>query len=67
MSAMSQRPEPLLFPPEKRRPLSVILPGFLALSVIGHFSAFFIFQVVYPQRVTIPMPAPQVTCRRQHG
>jgi hypothetical protein len=61
MSEAPQRPEPLLFPPEKRRALSVILPGFLALSVIGHASAFFIFQVVYPQRVTIPMPAPQVT------
>jgi len=30
-------------------------------SLIAHAGTFFLFQVVYPQRVTIPQPAPQVS------
>ncbi len=31
------------------------------LSLLAHVAAFFLFQVTYPQRVTIPPIAPQVT------
>jgi hypothetical protein len=30
-------------------------------SLLAHFTTFFLFQVVYPQRVTIPQPAPHVS------
>jgi len=30
-------------------------------SLLAHAATFFLFQVVYPQRVTIPQPAPQVS------
>jgi len=30
-------------------------------SLLAHAGTFFLFQVVYPQRVTIPQPAPQVS------
>lgn len=44
---------------ERRFPL--ILAGLVALSFLAHAAAFFLFQVTYPQRVTIPPLAPQVT------
>lgn len=34
--------------------------GFIALSLAAHAFAFILFQVVYPQRVTIPPPGRQV-------
>jgi hypothetical protein len=37
-----------------------VLFGCVFLSLVAHIATFFIFQVVYPQRVTIPPPAPQV-------
>src|SRR5579871_6950726 len=30
-------------------------------SLLAHAATFFLFQVVYPQRVTIPQPAPRVS------
>jgi len=38
-----------------------ILFGCVFLSLIIHTGTFFVFQVVYPQRVTIPPPAPLVS------
>jgi hypothetical protein len=46
-------------PPRGRFPLAFL--GFLAVSLFAHAATFLLFQVVYPQRVTIPPPAPQVT------
>ena len=40
---------------------SFILPGFLLVSFIAHAATFFLFQIVYPERVTISPPAPSVT------
>jgi hypothetical protein len=37
-----------------------ILFGCVFLSLVIHAGTFFVFQVVYPQRVTIPPPPPQV-------
>lgn len=51
----------LTFPWKKPRGMFLVLPGFLALSLIAHAATFFLFQVVYPQRVSIPRPAPQVS------
>jgi hypothetical protein len=34
--------------------------GFIGLSLFAHAATFFVFQAVYPERVTIPPPAPQV-------
>src|ERR1700733_6449459 len=33
----------------------------VAGSLFAHAATFFLFQVVYPQRVTIPQPAPHVS------
>lgn len=52
---------PLLFAWEKRRRLGAFLPVFLALSLLAHGATFFLFRVVYPARVTIPPPTPEVT------
>ena len=35
--------------------------GFVMLSLAAHTGSFFLFQVIYPQRATIPPPAPQVS------
>lgn len=43
-----------------RRHFSLLLPGFLALSVFLHALAFYIFQVVYPPSVSITPPPAQV-------
>lgn len=40
---------------------SFVLPGCLLLSLCAHAGTFFLFQVVYPERVTISPPAPSVT------
>jgi hypothetical protein len=44
---------------ERRFPL--YFAGFLAVSFFAHVATFFIFQVKYPARVTIPPPAAHVT------
>ena len=51
---------PLVFAWWERRPDFLILLGFVMLSLFAHVATFFVFQVVYPQHVTIPPPAPQV-------
>ena len=35
--------------------------GLLLLSAVVHIGTFFLFQIVYPPRVTIPPPAPEVS------
>ncbi len=44
---------------EKRHAL--LLPAFIILSLLAHGATFFLFQVTYPQQVTIPAPAPAVS------
>jgi hypothetical protein len=46
-------PEPEGFP--------LLLFGCVFLSLVAHTVTFFVFQVVYPQRVTIPPPPPLVS------
>lgn len=50
----------LVFPPYKERKIPLALVGFIGLSLFAHAATFFLFQAVYPERVTIPPPAPQV-------
>lgn len=46
------------WPQRERFPL--VLFGCVFLSAVAHLATFFVFQVIYPQRVTIPPPPPQV-------
>jgi hypothetical protein len=46
------------WPTRERFPWALF--GFVFLSLVAHVATFFIFQVTYPQRVTIPPPGPQV-------
>jgi len=61
MSSVDLQPETGAFPlpPKARFPLAFL--GFLILSLFAHAATFLLFQVAYPQRVTIPPAAPQVT------
>jgi hypothetical protein len=52
---------PFVFPWRTGHRLAPFLPGFLLLSLAAHFATFFLFRVVYPQRVSIPPPPPQVS------
>lgn len=38
-----------------------MLPGFFLLSIAAHLATFFLFQISYPERVSIPAPAPEVS------
>jgi hypothetical protein len=58
MSALESSP-PGLFPPHREGRAGVLL-AFVGLSLVAHAVAFLLFQVVYPQRVTIPPPRVQV-------
>jgi hypothetical protein len=49
-----------VFPTNGERPVSLALIGFILLSLFAHAATFFVFQVVYPQHVTLPPRAPQV-------
>jgi hypothetical protein len=60
MSEAIAEKEPRTFPAYAERPFSWVLLGFIGLSLIAHALAFLVFQVVYPQRVTIPPPSVQV-------
>lgn len=51
----------LLFPWEKPRGLFSWLPLFVLFSLLAHAGTFFVFQVVYPERATIPPAPPQIT------
>src|SRR5882757_7824418 len=51
----------LIFEWPERERFPFILFGCVFLSLVAHVATFFVFQVVYPQRVTIPPPPPQVS------
>ncbi len=57
MNALAARLHPLL---HLARRSSLVLPGFLLFSAFVHVVMFSLFQIAYPQRVTIPPPGPQV-------
>ncbi len=46
---------------DAERAFPLIFAGLVLLSLLAHIATFFLFQVTYPQRVTIPPLAPQVT------
>lgn len=46
---------------DAERTFPLIFAGLVLLSLLAHIATFFLFQVTYPQRVTIPPVAPQVT------
>jgi hypothetical protein len=50
----------LIFDWSLRERFPLILFGCVFLSAVAHVATFFLFQVIYPQRVTIPPPPPQV-------
>ncbi|HYR57104.1 MAG TPA: hypothetical protein VEO95_00685 [Chthoniobacteraceae bacterium] len=51
----------LTFAWPEREKFPFVLFGCVFLSLIAHAMTFLVFQVVYPQRVTIPPPPPQVS------
>jgi hypothetical protein len=51
----------LLFAWERAHRFRWALFGFVALSIDVHAATFFLFQITYPQRATIPPPAPEVS------
>ena len=57
---MNDAPE-LLFAWEKPLRFRWAFFGLLVLSAVVHVATFFLFQIVYPPRVTIPPPAPEVS------
>ena len=57
---MSDAPE-LLFAWEKPLRFRWAFFGLLMLSAAVHAATFFLFQIAYPPRVTIPPPAPEVS------
>ena len=57
---MSDAPE-LLFAWEKPLRFRWAFFGLVLLSAAVHIATFFLFQIVYPPRVTIPPPAPEVS------
>ncbi len=61
MSATAARDRGMTFawepPVVQRRALA----WFIGLSLLAHIATFFLFQVVYPERTTIPEPAPSLS------
>ena len=57
---MNDAPE-LVFAWEKPLRFRWAFFGLLVLSALVHVATFFLFQIVYPPRVTIPPPAPEVS------
>jgi hypothetical protein len=60
-------PTPLIFSWAKRPRFAAFLPSFLVLSLLAHIGTFFVFRVVYPERVSIPAPPPEVVLLTPHG
>lgn len=50
----------LTFSWNPRQGFPFVLFGCAFLSLVAHIATFFLFQVIPPQRVTIPPPAPQI-------
>ena len=51
----------LIFDWPRPKRLSFVFLGCVAASLLAHAATFFVFQVVYPQRVTIPPSPPRVS------
>src|SRR5688500_10525273 len=51
----------LTFPWADRERFSLLLFLCVFFSILAHAATFFLFQVVYPQRVTIPPPESKIT------
>lgn len=47
--------------PWERRSWAAALPGFIMISFAAHALSFFLFQALYPQKLTIPPQIPQVS------
>jgi hypothetical protein len=58
-AAPAEKPVPIFNWP-RRHKIAAFLPGFIVLSLLAHIATFFVFRVVYPERVSIPPPPPQV-------
>jgi outer membrane biosynthesis protein TonB len=56
----STGPTPLLFDWERPLRFRWRLFGLFLLSALAHAGTFFLFQISYPLRVTVPPPAPEV-------
>jgi hypothetical protein len=61
MSDHAEQLPPALFDWPRRSVFAPYLLGFIALSALAHLATFFLFRVVYPERVSIPAPPSQVT------
>jgi hypothetical protein len=60
MNATPTEGSPSIFDWPRRHKLAAFFPSFVALSLLAHIGTFFVFRVVYPERVSIPPPPPQV-------
>ncbi len=58
MSSTAEPPLTFRWPGEA--PISFLLPGFLALSAVGHGVMFYLFQVAYPPAASIMPPPVQI-------
>jgi hypothetical protein len=54
-------PRSLTFSWEQVRRIPLVLPALVLVSALGHFGAFFLFQVVYPPQASINAPHPSLT------
>lgn len=61
MKPQPKEPRTSNFAWDAERAFPLVFAGLVLLSLLAHVATFFLFQVTYPQRVTIPPLAPQVT------
>src|SRR5438046_2467524 len=59
--APKESPSPLIFDWPRRSRFSFVFLGCVAASALAHAATFFLFQVVYPQNVSIPQAPPRVS------
>lgn len=52
---------PMIFDWPRPKRFSFMFLGFVVVSLLAHAATFFVFQVVYPQRVTISQQPPRVS------
>lgn len=50
-----------VFPVTAERRFPLVLVWFILVSLLAHTATFFLFQIVYPQHLTLPPVSPQVT------
>ncbi|MDB6173028.1 MAG: hypothetical protein JWL59_2339 [Chthoniobacteraceae bacterium] len=58
---MKRAEEAALFERKKSRAIFPWMPGFILVSLVAHTATFFLFNVVYPERATLPAPPPPIT------